>query len=390
MCIESISSSFSLYRPAMIGPHRTMPHSGPHCVASGATKSNQTGEAKHRDISSICCPKYIRLRGDALALLSSPFAIAHPLPLSAASARPDPTPCSCNFSAYSWRPSRKQSKFSCPHRRGRSIPRLCATLKQKPMTASANKLVIDQRMSEPPARTRAQRRKRRLRQSPQDCARMVLLEWSWRHFCRSILYMSSWWIIGNSSPDFHRHSRWLHIFNNRVLRLPALIVLLTRRFDPETRAFFGYTSKLSNRLIYTFMLLCLEFPGRNVVSIKRLMLEDEELCCRAQISHKVQLRSRHVLQKKVRGVVVTCTAKKIFGGSSTQHPRHRRKKKSRSVWHCIGFFWLVQFFQRPLLWLCYTACVTFLLYKFPCFHGSRHWTVPPPPKKKTTEMCTKI
>ena len=46
-------------------------------------------------------------------------------------------------------------------------------------------------------------------------------------------------------------------FNNRVLRLPALIVLLTRRFDPETRAFFGYTSKLSNRPIYTFMLLCL-------------------------------------------------------------------------------------------------------------------------------------
>ena len=33
--------------------------------------------------------------------------------------------------------------------------------------------------------------------------------------------------------------------------------LLTRRFDPETRAFFGYTSKLSNRPIYTFMLLCL-------------------------------------------------------------------------------------------------------------------------------------
>ena len=32
--------------------------------------------------------------------------------------------------------------------------------------------------------------------------------------------------------------------NNRVLRFPA-IVLLTRRFDPETRAFFGYTSKLS-------------------------------------------------------------------------------------------------------------------------------------------------
>ena len=26
----------------------------------------------------------------------------------------------------------------------------------------------------------------------------------------------------------------------------------TRRFDPETRAFFGYTSKLSNRPIYTF------------------------------------------------------------------------------------------------------------------------------------------
>ena len=46
-------------------------------------------------------------------------------------------------------------------------------------------------------------------------------------------------------------------FNNRVLRLPALLVLLTRRFDPETRAFFGYTSKLSNRPIYTFMLLCL-------------------------------------------------------------------------------------------------------------------------------------
>ena len=45
-------------------------------------------------------------------------------------------------------------------------------------------------------------------------------------------------------------------FNNRVLRFPA-IVLLTRRFDPETRAFFGYTSKLSNRPIYTFMLLCL-------------------------------------------------------------------------------------------------------------------------------------
>ena len=80
-------------------------------------------------------------------------------------------------------------------------------------------------------------------------------------------------------------------FNNRVLRLPALIVLLTRRFDPETRAFFGYTSKLSNRPIYTFMLLCLgvatyrakivlkKNAGRNVVSIKRLMLEDEELCC---------------------------------------------------------------------------------------------------------------
>ena len=47
------------------------------------------------------------------------------------------------------------------------------------------------------------------------------------------------------------------VLNNRVLRLPALIVLLTRRFDPETRAFFGYTSKLSNRRIYTFMLLCL-------------------------------------------------------------------------------------------------------------------------------------
>ena len=31
----------------------------------------------------------------------------------------------------------------------------------------------------------------------------------------------------------------------------------TRRFDPETRAFFGYTSKLSNRPIYTFKLLCL-------------------------------------------------------------------------------------------------------------------------------------
>ena len=46
------------------------------------------------------------------------------------------------------------------------------------------------------------------------------------------------------------------MFNNRVLRFPA-IVLLTRRFDPETRAFFGYTSKLSNRPIYTFMLLCL-------------------------------------------------------------------------------------------------------------------------------------
>ena len=54
-------------------------------------------------------------------------------------------------------------------------------------------------------------------------------------------------------------------FNNRVLRFPA-IVLLTRRFDPETRAFFGYTRRRP------------EFPGRNVVSIKRL-LENEELCC---------------------------------------------------------------------------------------------------------------
>ena len=31
----------------------------------------------------------------------------------------------------------------------------------------------------------------------------------------------------------------------------------TRRFDQETRAFFGYTSKLSNMPIYTFVLLCL-------------------------------------------------------------------------------------------------------------------------------------
>ena len=31
--------------------------------------------------------------------------------------------------------------------------------------------------------------------------------------------------------------------NNRVLRLPALIVLLTRRFDPETRAFDVYPKK---------------------------------------------------------------------------------------------------------------------------------------------------
>ena len=51
------------------------------------------------------------------------------------------------------------------------------------------------------------------------------------------------------------------IFNNRVLRLPA-IVLLNTTFRPETRAFFGYTSKLSEqthliRPIYTFMLLCL-------------------------------------------------------------------------------------------------------------------------------------
>ena len=97
----------------------------------------------------------------------------------------------------------------------------------------------------------------------------------------------------------------------------------TRRFDPETRAFFGYMSKLSNRPIYTFMLpgyvkvllrivrklfwknaklfleisscrcgfavkLCwnrfhcsVEGPSflvKTSCSIKRL-LEDEELCC---------------------------------------------------------------------------------------------------------------
>ena len=37
-------------------------------------------------------------------------------------------------------------------------------------------------------------------------------------------------------------------FNNRVLRLPA-IVYGTRRFDPETRAFFGYTSKRVERRV---------------------------------------------------------------------------------------------------------------------------------------------
>ena len=41
-------------------------------------------------------------------------------------------------------------------------------------------------------------------------------------------------------------------FNNRVLRLPA-IVLLNTTFRPGN--FFGYTSKLSNRPIYTFKLL---------------------------------------------------------------------------------------------------------------------------------------
>ena len=37
--------------------------------------------------------------------------------------------------------------------------------------------------------------------------------------------------------------------NNRVLRLPALIVLLTRRFDPETRAFFGYINAGKRRTL---------------------------------------------------------------------------------------------------------------------------------------------
>ena len=47
------------------------------------------------------------------------------------------------------------------------------------------------------------------------------------------------WCMGQSSVSSST-------FNNRVL-LPAIVLLKTRRFDPETRAFFGYTSKLSQQ-----------------------------------------------------------------------------------------------------------------------------------------------
>ena len=59
---------------------------------------------------------------------------------------------------------------------------------------------------------------------------------------------------------FHRHSRWLH-----VQQQSSSSSSINRFIDTVRK--LGRTRRRP------------EFPGRNVVSIKRLMLEDEELCC---------------------------------------------------------------------------------------------------------------
>ena len=52
---------------------------------------------------------------------------------------------------------------------------------------------------------------------------------------------------------FHRHSRWLYIQGQSS---SSSSFYWTRRLDPETRAFFGYTSKLSKQTYLILYFLC--------------------------------------------------------------------------------------------------------------------------------------
>ena len=52
-------------------------------------------------------------------------------------------------------------------------------------------------------------------------------------------------VIMCNTFGFHRHSRWLYIQQQSSSVVFQQSFYWTRRFDPKTRAFFGYTSKLS-------------------------------------------------------------------------------------------------------------------------------------------------
>ena len=65
--------------------------------------------------------------------------------------------------------------------------------------------------------------------------------------------------------------------DNRVLLLPTNCFFKTQRFDPETRAFFGYNyvqAFYTDRIKPLLSMLLFVNSSRNVVFLKNILLDD--------------------------------------------------------------------------------------------------------------------